>query len=136
MTAELTTELTVSRSSSLQMFFKLGVLKNLAKFTGKPQCCTIFLIMFQAFKHAILLKGDSSQAFFCKFCQTFKNTFLTEHLWWLLLCLLPGYSLRVDRKVSCRVPPTFIIILSFLSPCLWLTRFRSWWSLISGECDS
>ena len=30
-----------------QMFFKVGVLKNLANFTGKPFCWSLFLIKLQ-----------------------------------------------------------------------------------------
>ena len=35
---------------------------------------------------ATLLKKESlAQVFSCEFCEISKNTFLTEHLWWLLL---------------------------------------------------
>ena len=34
----------LSRSSRLQMFFKIGVLKNFAKFIGKHLCWCLFLI--------------------------------------------------------------------------------------------
>ena len=36
------------RSSRLQMFFKIGVLKNFAIFTGKHLCWNLFLIMLHA----------------------------------------------------------------------------------------
>ena len=32
-------------------------------------------------------KTDSAQVFYCEFRDIFKNTFFTEHLWWLLLYL-------------------------------------------------
>ena len=35
-----------NRSSRLQMFFKLGALKNFANFTGKHLCWSLFLIKF------------------------------------------------------------------------------------------
>ena len=38
------------RSSRLQMFFKIGVLKNFAIFTGKHLCWSLFLIKWQAFR--------------------------------------------------------------------------------------
>ena len=36
------------RSGRLQLFFKLGVLKNFVNFTGKHLCCNLFLIKLQA----------------------------------------------------------------------------------------
>ena len=39
----------------------------------KPEACNFI-------KKEIL-----AQVFFCKFCKISKNTFFTEHLWWLLL---------------------------------------------------
>ena len=47
-----------SRSSRSQMFFKIGVLKNFANFTGKQLCWSIFLIKLQAFRPTTLLKRD------------------------------------------------------------------------------
>ena len=37
----------VTRSSHSQMFFKIGALKNVAKFTGKHLCQSLFLIKLQ-----------------------------------------------------------------------------------------
>ena len=59
------------------MFFKIGVLKNFANFTGKHLCWSVFLINLEAF----------SQLFSCKICKIFKNTFFTKHLRWLLLSI-------------------------------------------------
>ena len=42
----------------LQMFFKMGVLKNFAIFTGKQLCWNLFLIT------ATLLKRDSNTSIF------------------------------------------------------------------------
>ena len=36
------------RRSRLQMFFKIGVPKNFANFTGKPQCWSLFYKVVQA----------------------------------------------------------------------------------------
>ena len=52
------------RSSRLQMFFKIGVLKNFAIFTGKHPCWSLFKITLQASKPANLLKRDSNPAVF------------------------------------------------------------------------
>ena len=57
----------IDRSSCSQMFFKIGVLKN-------------FAIKLQAYS-----KETPTQLFSCEIFRMFKNTFFTEHLWWLLL---------------------------------------------------
>ena len=49
-----------SRSHCSQMFFKIGVLKDFALFTGKKLCWSLFLTNFQAWRPATLLKRDSS----------------------------------------------------------------------------
>ena len=33
----------------------------------------------------LIKKETLAQVFSCNFCEIFKNTFFTEHLWWLLL---------------------------------------------------
>ena len=52
------------RSSHLQIFFKIGVLKNFAIFTGKGLCRSLFLIKLQAFMSATLLKIDFNAGVF------------------------------------------------------------------------
>ena len=74
-----------SRSSRSQMFFKIGVLKNLINLTGKYLCWILSLIKLQAFRPANLLKSDSNAGVSRKMCQIFKNIFFTERLQWLLL---------------------------------------------------
>ena len=61
------------------MFFKIGVLKNFAIFTGKSLCWSLFLIK--------LLKRNTNTGFSCEKCKIFKNTFFTEHLSSMLLSL-------------------------------------------------
>ena len=51
------------------MFFKTGVIKNVAKFLGKHQCWK------QSFK-----KETLAQVFSCEFCEIFKNSFFVENL--------------------------------------------------------
>ena len=62
-----------------KVFCKKGVLRNFAKFTGK-------------------------QVFSCEFCETSKNTFFTEPLWWLLLSfpekISPIYINSTKNKMS------------------------------------
>ena len=68
------------QSSSLQMFFKKGVRKDFAKFTGKQLCWSLFLVR----RSAGLSKRDSNTGVFLWiFCEIFKNTVFTEYLRWL-----------------------------------------------------
>ena len=61
-------------------------------FTGKHLCWGFFLIKLQAFRPATFSKRDSNIAVSCGYCEIFKNSFFTEHLWWLFLKVLPHYS--------------------------------------------
>ena len=71
-------ERTMHRSSRPEVFCKKGALKNMAKFTGKRHCRSLF------FNRVAGLK----QVFSCEFCEVFKDTFFIEHFWWLLLYVL------------------------------------------------
>ena len=62
-------EFHTDRSSPSQVFYKINVLKEFAKFTGKHLCCSLVLI--------VILQH---RCFFCEFCKMFKNTFFTGHL--------------------------------------------------------
>ena len=61
------------RISRSQMFFEIGVLKNLRSFTEKHMCWSLFLIKLQA------------SCFPVKFRKFLRRPFVTEHLRWLLL---------------------------------------------------
>ena len=63
------------RSSCWQMFFKIGVLKIFAIFSGKQLCWSLFLMKLQVRKPATLLKKYPTQVFSCEFCEIFKNRF-------------------------------------------------------------
>ena len=59
-------DLSVRRTSShLQLFFKMGVLKHLAIFTGKHLRWNLLLI-----------NEASTQVFSCEYCEIFKSSFL------------------------------------------------------------
>ena len=59
--------------SHLQMFFKICVIKNSAKFKEKQLCWShLNLQLFQ--------KVTPAEAYSCEFCEIFKNTFFTGHL--------------------------------------------------------
>ena len=51
-------------SYTFGMFFKIGVLKNFAIFSGKHLCWSHFLKKLQAFRPATLLKRDSDTGVF------------------------------------------------------------------------
>ena len=53
-----------NRSSCLQMFFRIGVLKNFTIFTGKHLHWGVFLIKLQTVSLATLLKRDSNTGVF------------------------------------------------------------------------
>ena len=53
---------------------KKGVLKNFTKFTGKHLCQSLFF-------NSNFIKGILAQVLSCAFCEIFKNTFFTGHLW-------------------------------------------------------
>ena len=61
------------RTSHWRCFVRKGVLRNFAKFTGKHLC--------QASVYNFTKKETLAQVFSCKFCEIYKNTFCTEHLW-------------------------------------------------------
>ena len=64
----------IDRSSRSQIFFKIGVLKNFAKFTRKQPCWSLFLITLQVWKPATLLKGDSNTGVFLWIWRIFKKS--------------------------------------------------------------
>ena len=60
------------RSSRPEVFCKKGVLRNIAKFTGKHLCQSLF------FNKVAGLRPDTeslAQVFSCEFCEISKNTF-------------------------------------------------------------
>ena len=73
--------LTIIRTRRLQMFYKIGVLKNFANFTGKHLCWSVLLIKFLTNS----IKDTPTQVVSCEIWKIFKNTSSTEHLQWLLL---------------------------------------------------
>ena len=65
------------RSSHQRCAIEIGVLKNFTKFSGKHLCQSLFFNKVAGLRPATLLK---KRLLSCKFCEIFKNTFLTEHL--------------------------------------------------------
>ena len=75
------------KSSHQRCSVKKGFLRNFAKFPGKQLCKSLFFIKVAGLRPATLLRKRLAQVVSCEFCGISKNTFSTEHLWWLLLIL-------------------------------------------------
>ena len=65
----------IIRSSHSQMFFKIGALKNLAIFTGKHLCWSLFLIKYLAWRPSTQTWKTPTQVFSCEYCEIFESTF-------------------------------------------------------------
>ena len=65
-----------------EAFCKKSVPKNFANFTGKHLYWSLFLIQLKAQKACNFIKKETSvQVLSREFCEIFKNTSFTEHLW-------------------------------------------------------
>ena len=74
------------RNSHSQIFFKIGVLKNLAIFKGKHLCCSLFFKKVAGLTPAILLKNRLQHRCFLGNIEKFLRTaFYIVQLLWLLL---------------------------------------------------
>ena len=62
-----------------EVFYKKGVLRNFAKFTGKHLCQSLCFNRPQACN--FIKKETLAEVFSCEFCEISKKTFFTEHLW-------------------------------------------------------
>ena len=82
------------------MFFKIGVLKNFANFTGKHLCWSLFLINLQAFRSATLLKKDFNTSVILWNLQNISELFFSQNTFiqCLLLCVL-----KIWRKFQSRI---------------------------------
>ena len=62
---------TLSRSGSLEMFFKIGILKDFANLTRKHLRWSLFLTKLQALRHATLSKRDLNTGVFLRNLQNY-----------------------------------------------------------------
>ena len=67
------------RSSRSQMFFKMGVLKNFAIFTGKHLCWYFFLIKLQV-STTLLKRGSNISDFPVDLAKSLRTALFAEHL--------------------------------------------------------
>ena len=63
------------RSSCLQKFFRVGVLKIFSNFTGKHLCWTFLFLKLQTWGLQLYQIETPIQVFSCKICKIFKNIF-------------------------------------------------------------
>ena len=60
-----------------EVLYENGALENFAEFTGKHLCRSLFYNASCNF----IKKDTPAKVFSREFCEIFKNTFFTEHLW-------------------------------------------------------
>ena len=65
----------IYRGSHPEVFYKKGVLRNFAKFTGNTCARVSFLIKLQASACNFIKKETLTQVFSCEFCKVSKNAF-------------------------------------------------------------
>ena len=76
------------RSSRLEVFFKKGIHKNFAKFTGKHLCQKLFFNKVAGLSPATLLKKRPwRRCFPVNLAKFLRTLFSIEHLRWLFLFL-------------------------------------------------
>ena len=63
-----------------EVFCKIGVLKNFAKFTGKHPCQSFFFNKVAGGACNFIKKETLAQVFSCEFWENSKNTFFTDHV--------------------------------------------------------
>ena len=84
---------------------KKKVLRNFAKFTGKPLCQRFFLNKVAGLRPATLVKKRlRHRCFPVNFAIFLRTPFLTEHLWWLLLtgkCKMHKQNLHKHLQKLC-----------------------------------
>ena len=78
--------LSMSRSSRSLMFFKIGVLKNFAIFTGKDLHRSLF---FNKVAPSLFKKRLQHRFFPVNTAKFLRTAFFIEHLWWLLSTFPP-----------------------------------------------
>ena len=69
-----------SRSSRLQMFFKIGVLKSFSNFTGKHLCWSLFLKNCRLKNCSFITKRLQHRCFPVKFANFFKERIFLQNI--------------------------------------------------------
>ena len=82
-----------SRSSLPEVFYKNGVYRNFAKFTGKNLCQSLIFNKVAGIRPATLLKKRPWHRFYpVNFAKFLRTPYFTKYFRWLLLCSKPRKS--------------------------------------------
>ena len=93
-------EMKISRRSRPEVFFKKGVHRNFAKFTGKHMCQSLLLNKVAGLRHATLLKKRLwRRCFSVNFAKCLRTLFYIEHLWWLILDICITFRSHITFKI-------------------------------------
>ena len=88
------------QKQSLGCILSREVTLKISKNSQEDTCARVsFLVKLQAKACNFIKKGTVAQVFSYEFCETFKNTFFIEHLWWLLLYLGFDYNFEVNLRI-------------------------------------
>ena len=63
------------------VLYEKGVLKNFTEFTGKHLCQSLFFNKIAGLSQQLIKNEALAQVFSREFCENFKNTLFTKHLW-------------------------------------------------------
>ena len=148
------------RRSCPEVFCKKGVLRNFANFTAKHLCQNLFLNNVADLRPATLFKKRLwHRCFLVSFAKFLRTSFLTKHLWWLLLInalqeLVLNFQVLHDAtgiylfkvnngnsKKMCEICSNLIIKTPgrLVSSLLTLNRFHTfsccfYWRIWTSEC--
>ena len=92
----------IYRSSCTEVFCKKGVLRNLAKFTGKHLCQILFFNKVAGLPATLLKYRIWHKCFPVNFAKFLRTPFVTRHLWWLLLWIKKTVKKRNVILLLCK----------------------------------
>ena len=121
------------------MFYKIGVLKNFTKFTGKHLWQSLLFNKSTGSILQLYEKVMSQKNVTGVFVWIFKNTFFTEHHWWLLFKLFDIvllYLFIVFNSCNINVLPYRNQSTDFISKSIdWFLYDQTLiWNALTGNC--
>ena len=140
------------RSSHQRCSVKIGVLRNLTKFTGQHLCQSLFFIKVSGLGPATLFKKRLwNRCFPVNFVKFLRTPFYIERLWWLLFWRARWFSqggyVRT-RRTSLSYAPVSLVVLVFLlllwsgkcglgniSPCFRSSHWNAFWKIVALETE-
>ena len=103
------------RSSHRRCSLTKRVLRNLAKFTGKHLCQSLFFNKVAGLRPATLLKKRLwHRCFPVNFTKFLRTTFFIEHVWWLLLYISVNDMYIVHQLTSLALATKLFDFVSML----------------------